>query len=161
MSQDVRFSVLKKAALSTIAFSLTESELGHLRRSFQAFDIQNNGVITSEEFFEVICKRGVLNTDKVELQRIFDELDQDKTGVIKYHEFLAGALDERVFLDERRIVDAFHRLDVDRSGTLSKENLRVFLGDVGDEVFNRCFDRADVDKSGELSLSEFRRLVHE
>ena len=101
------------------------------------------------------------HVDETDLRQIFDGLDQDHTGVIKYSEFLAASMDERLFLDERRIVNAFNKLDVDRSGSLSKENLRVFLGDIGEELFNRCFNKADVDKSGQLSLSEFRALVSE
>ena len=106
-------------------------------------------------------ERNVLSVDEAELQHIFDGLDQDRTGVIKYSEFLAASMDERLFLDERHILHAFHKLDVDRSGTISKENLRVFLDDVDEETLQSCFDEADIDKSGQLSLSEFRTLVRE
>ena len=155
------FGLLKKAALSTIAFSLSEDEVSKLRHSFQAFDVQKNGVIEAEEFFQVMRERNVLSVDEAELQHIFDGLDQDRTGVIKYSEFLAASMDERLFLDERHILHAFHKLDVDRSGTISKENLRVFLDDVDEETLQSCFDEADIDKSGQLSLSEFRTLVRE
>lgn len=154
-----KFGLLKRAAMSSIAFTLHETEVFKLRRAFQEFDLEKNGVISSEEFFKVINERGILKVSTLELSELFESLDQDHTGVIKYSEFLAASMDEKYFMDERKILDAFKRLDLDHTGSISKENFREFLGDVNDEVFERCFNKADIDQSGKLSLSEFQLLI--
>ncbi len=153
-----KFGLFKKAALSAIAFSLGEDDVAEMRQTFKQLDTERNGVITRREFIEVMHARGVLLQDG-EATKIFAGMDQDQTGVVKWNEFLAACMDEAMFLDERRVLDAFHRLDVDGTGALSKENLRVFLADIGEERFDRCFAAADLDRSGQITLREFRHLL--
>ena len=42
-----------------------------------------------------------------EVQSIFDDIDQDRSGTIDYSEFIAAAMGERVYLDEEHLHDAF------------------------------------------------------
>ena len=110
------YSMFKRAVLSVIAFGLGEEQISEMRNAFQTFDLEKNGVITFEEFAQVVTSRGAMENS--ECQRMFESLDQDRTGVIKYSEFLAACVDEKIMLDDKRVIDAFNKLDVDNTGML-------------------------------------------
>ena len=147
--------------LSVIAFNLGEEDVAAMRKAFQTFDVEKNGVVTFEEFTQVMeAQSGVMDND--EIKKIFDSIDQDHTGIIKYSEFLAACVSEKNILNEQRILDAFNKLDVDKTGDLNKSNLRSFLGKGIDEVtFNKMFDDIDLAGDGVVSLSEFRTMLRE
>lgn len=50
-----------------------------------------------------------------EIIKIFESLDMDHTGVIKYTEFLAAAMQEQLYLAEDKILEAFNKLDLDHT----------------------------------------------
>ena len=150
------FSLFKRAVLSVIAFSLGEEDVAKMRNAFQTFDIHKNGVVTFQEFTEIL-HGSIVNE---ELQQLFASLDQDHTGVIKYTEFLAACVDEKTYHSEKRIVDAFNKLDYDKTGDLSRENLKEFLGDAVDDVtFDKMFDDIDIAKDGVVHLNEFKAML--
>ena len=64
-----------------------------------------------------------------EIEHLFQDVDLDQTGMIKYSEFLAACLQEHLYLHEDRVVDAFNKLDIDHSGVISRENIKNVLGD--------------------------------
>ena len=115
------YSMFKRAVLSVIAFGLGEEQISEMRNAFQTFDLEKNGVITFEEFTQVVTSRGAMENS--ECQRMFESLDQDRTGVIKYSEFLAACVDEKIMLDDKRVIDAFNKLDVDNTGMLTYINV--------------------------------------
>jgi hypothetical protein len=55
--------------------------------------------------------------------------DQDGSGLIRYTEFLASTIEAQGAIDERRLAEAFDRLDSDDSGYITVENLKGILGD--------------------------------
>ena len=62
-------------------------------------------------------------------------MDQDRTGKIRYTEFLAATAAARTVLDERQLKQLFAKLDADSTGFISVENLSSILG-TGMYVFN-------------------------
>ena len=63
---------------------------------------------------------------EVELEKLFDSLDYDKTGYISYSEFLAGTVRVHMKLSEKKLLTAFQDLDVDGSGAITEQNLKTF-----------------------------------
>ena len=158
LKQFKKFGLFKRAALAAIAFTLGENEISKMRDTFHKLDVEKNGVITYEEFQIVMHEHGVM--EDTECKRIFAAMDQDHMGVVKYSEFLAACVDEKTFSDEKRMLDAFNRLDIDKSGTISRENLKTFLGDIySEEAFERLFAEVDEDKTGEIKYHEFKKAV--
>ena len=62
-------------------------------------------------------------------------MDQDRTGKIRYTEFLAATAAARTVLDERQLKQLFAKLDADSTGFISVETLSSVLG-TGMYVFN-------------------------
>jgi calcium-dependent protein kinase len=64
-----------------------------------------------------------------EAASIFAGIDADHSNSLSYTEFLAASLSRRLWLTRERIRDAFRRLDVDKSGYITRDNLKSLLGD--------------------------------
>lgn len=83
-------STLERAALMALSVHLSSSELESLNQEFFAIDENQDGLISLSEFKKVMDKHGCTGMGDVETT--FASLDQDKTGVIKYSEFISAAL---------------------------------------------------------------------
>lgn len=55
-----------------------------------------------------------------DIRKAFDSLDLEHNRTIEYTQFVAAALSERIFRDEERMIQAFHRMDYDDDGKITK-----------------------------------------
>jgi calcium-dependent protein kinase len=74
-------SALKKVALNVIAHKSSPHEIYQLRKAFQQYDIENNGVISFHEFKEALK---LSNYSDKELEEIFASIDVNVNGHIMY-----------------------------------------------------------------------------
>lgn len=152
------FNQLKKTALMAIAFSLGDDQLHTLRTIFQDIDTEKTGVLSLNEFKQAMHDHSDIPDEEV--VKIFNALDQDHSGVVKYTEFLAATLQEQLYLEEDKIHEAFNKLDVNHSGKITKENLRELLGDdIDDAALDRIISDADFHHNGYIDLEEFRQMM--
>jgi Ca2+-binding EF-hand superfamily protein len=150
---------LKKLALLVIAYKSTNEEIGFLRRVFRKFDKSSDGEISLDDFKETLSEYHY--TDE-ELERMFNAIDIDGTGLVHYSEFLAASIEVHGSIDEERIAEAFDLLDNDDSGYINAQNLRVFLGEqLPDEYLNKIIEEADLTKDHRISYQEFLALWDE
>ena len=154
------FSRLKKMALVAVAVGMTDTDVDAMKTAFEEMDIKKNGTISLEEFRQVMSKSKYGQNSSVDIDTLFADVDLDQTGAIKYSEFLAACLQESLYLEDDRVVDAFNKLDVDHSGQITRSNLKAVLGkDLDDEAINRIIAEADFQKNGVVDLDEFRRVM--
>ncbi len=119
------FGALKRAALVAIAFSLNQDEIEQARAQFEILDTEKNGIVRLSQLKIVLQEHGVA---EAEIMAIFKNIDTDHSGAIDYSEFIAAAMQKRIYLDEERLYDAFHRLDTEGSGFLTQAGLEKVLG---------------------------------
>ena len=144
-------SALKKVALNVIAHRSSTKEIEELRKAFAAYDTENNGIISFEEFSQALQK---LHYPAETIQEIFASLDVNGNQKIMFTEFIAATIEARGLIAEDRIAEAFDRLDCDDSGYISKANLRKFLGDdVTDEELTKIMKDVDANGDGKISYS--------
>mmetsp|Transcript_74030 Transcript_74030/g.194173 ORF Transcript_74030/g.194173 Transcript_74030/m.194173 type:complete len:560 (-) Transcript_74030:106-1785(-) len=147
-------SEFRRACMSVMAWSLTNEERSKVRDAFIAMDENKHGTITLGELKKVLTEKFSIEDDQV--QQIFDALDTGNTDVIHYTEFLAAMVSTRIAMHDDLLKTTFQRFDVDNTGYITVENLRVVLGDSfsGDEVEN-LIKEADANGDGQLSYDEF------
>ena len=90
-------------------------------------------------------------------------MDQDATGRIQYVQFLAAAIEQRC-LNEETLKETFDRMDVDKSGFITKENLRdIFKGQLSEEKelleFERMLEEAGCSDSRGMDRRDFATMV--
>ena len=93
---------------------------------------------------------------------IIERLDQDQDGMIDYTEFLVSCSERQKNLSLEKLEIAFNMFDVDRSGTISAEEIKSVLnnGQVDDEdTWKEILKEADSNGDGFIDLKEFLHLM--
>jgi calcium-dependent protein kinase len=151
-------SKLKRSALMAVSFNLTSAELKTLAAQFAEMDSNSDGIITRKEFLNMMTKN---NMKSDEIDAAFDAIDQDGTGLINYSEFISCALDEKAYDEDHEVEEAFRRLDLDDSGEITVEDLKLLLPDsLSSDAVQRILDSADLSKDGKISLEEFKQVMN-
>merc|ERR1719502_1370144 len=151
---------LKKAALQIIASNVDEKAITQLRDAFIALDVDGDGVLSAEEL--KTCLAGSKNIPD-DIQKLAQELDVDGSGGIDYTEFVAAALDMKMYSQEEACWNAFIALDKDGCGHITAEDLRASLhsDDLGETAADMMEIIADVDTNGDgqISFEEFLGMM--
>ena len=149
---------LKKAVLTFIASRLKEEEVIHLKEIFNSLDVNKDGTLTLEEIKSGI---GKLKDKSLDVQELFKSIDTDKSGVINYTEFLASTIENKVYLKEDKMFEAFRAFDKDGSGKISKQEIKQILRiQVEDEsLIDDMIKKFDTDNDGEIDYNEFLKMM--
>ena len=100
--------------------------------------------------------------DDATIEKLFSGIDNDKSGQIHYHEFLAAVVESQGLITMEHLADAFDRLDSTGKGYISKDDLRNILGIDYDETSVNCMmHEADFKKNGQIDYGAFLRLMFE
>lgn len=141
-----------------------EAEL-QLSAAFKSIDIDHNGSVSKDEF-------------KLALKEILDDIAatlKSRPVAVEYTEF-DGELIRELLADETALgqlcTKMFADLDTDRSGALSRAEMKPMIVDLGEDVglppgdqqqalelYDRIFEAGDVDRSGEIDIAEFTGTV--
>lgn len=155
---------LKKAALTIIAQHLGDVDVNNLRNIFTAFDVDNNGTLSTKEIIDGLKNVGYQKIPP-EIHRTIREIDLDGTGQIYYTEFLAATIDKRTYLREEICLIAFKVFDIDGNGKISMEELRKFFGksdlknSIGDKIIDSMLREIDLNGDGEIDFNEFMIMM--
>lgn len=105
---------LKKAVLTFIASRLRDADVQNLKDIFNTLDLNKDGTLTLDEMKEGIEKLKKDHID-IDIEGIFKSIDTDHSWKIDYTEFLAASMDQKLYLREERLSEAFLMLDRDSS----------------------------------------------
>lgn len=99
-------------------------EIERIKKAFHRLDKDKSQTLTREELSLGVRRAGYVVSDD-DLDRVFKELDTDGTGLVRYHEFVAGAIDHNILVGENLLRWVFDFMDDDDSNTITGDNLRV------------------------------------
>lgn len=146
-------NLLKKLSLLVVAYQSSGLEVSKLRHAFSEYDVDHDGIISFEDFNTTLKKFGY---DNNEIKKLFQKMDVYQDGKINYTEFIAATLEAQGQIEEDRIAEAFHRIDSDDTGKISKSNLKKFLGGDYDSLrVSTLIEELDEDKDGQICYDEF------
>jgi calcium-dependent protein kinase len=146
----------RRACMSMMAWSLTNAERAQVRDAFIEMDKNQTGIITLGEMKQVLSE---FNIQDAQVGPIFEALNtspNEEIHEIQYSEFLAAMVSTRIKMHDDMLTATFHRFDVDNSGYITKDNLKVVLGESfeGAEV-DTLLREADRSGDGQISREEF------
>lgn len=154
---------LKRTVLLAMSFGVASAEMVELGEKFKGLDTDHDGLIGWEEFNAAMMSFGSTNTD--ENREIFEAINQDGTGKIKYSEFVASQLERDVTDANVHLEAAFHRLDLNDDGKIGMEELLVLLqGPDSDEAEAReealcTLKELGKEADGEIDMDEFKTAM--
>lgn len=109
----VGYPKLRKVALLIVAHRSNSLQIGRLRKVFQHYDTNNEGALNYEKFKATLHDVGYSEED---YREVFNAVDIDGSGVIRYTEFLAATIEAAGWISEERLAEAFDRVDHDNTG---------------------------------------------
>jgi len=145
-----------KGRLSYITVVGVANDLAALVGDFRIIDTNGNGVLSRKEFREHFSKLGFTKKDTIDA--IFRFADEDESDEVQFSEYVYLSVSLLVL----RILFSF--ADFDKSGSLSKEEVRKVLIDAkipesSIKKFDHYFSVVDKDDSKTLGYVEFVMLV--
>ena len=148
---------LTKYVLGFIASRASDEDIDKLKKIFEEMDTNKSGTLNINEIKEGIDK---IQKDKElseqEKNEIIKHTDTNKSQKIEYNEFLAACLEQKMYLREENLLNAFMRLDIDGSGKISKKEIKKALnGEVSKEMLEKIAKEFDLDGDGEIDYREF------
>lgn len=153
----MHYTKLKKAALMVIAHKANTDKIQKLRKVFQQLDIYKTGTITPEELRIALERHNITGT---EVNTLFADLDQDRSGHIRYMEFLAATIETQKHISAEEMSIAFDHLDTDSSGYITKKNLQSLLGkQFSKDDVEEIIRESDLTNDGQISKAEFMTLM--
>ena len=158
----VKYSIFKKIILTLIASRLTAEESNELRYIFSNIDEDKKGFIIFEDFKNYIINEFMLDDsieNEEEIKKLFQSIDIAHNNRINYTEFLASNLNEKIFLKELKLKEAFSAFDINDTGFIKKEDIiRVLkLDNLPDknDIANYIIEENDFDKDGKINFNDF------
>ena len=136
--------------------------LNEVKAAFRRFDTDGDGHISRNELRQVMA-----SFSEAEVDAVFALGDKDQSGQIDYQEFIGmmvpntGAILRRIssqFNSINAVKEGFKRLDGNRDGSISKQELKSGMH-LSDEELNIIFALGDLDGDGEISMAEFIPLM--
>jgi Ca2+-binding EF-hand superfamily protein len=141
--------------------------MAELKDAFTMFDKNGDGMISLEEFRQVLRALGQEPTDD-ELQMMMKSVDTDQSGSVDFDEFLCmmkahliaeGA--EPTEEDELRAV--FQVFDQNKNGYITAAELKSAMINLGErlttEELQAMINAADIDGDGQIDYNEFLQMM--
>jgi calcium-dependent protein kinase len=133
-----------------------------LEQVFSKIDKNKDGVINFHELTEVLC----LEMDKDQAKKIafeiMEKMDCDGSGEVEYTEFLRIAMEEETLLSRENLRKAFYYFDKDKSDSIEKDELVIWLSSghiIPENIIQELIDEADINGDGNIDIQEFEELL--
>jgi calcium-dependent protein kinase len=154
-------NIFKKMTLLFIASRLEDNEINHLKKLFEAFNLQKDGQISYQELKKGLKELKCCRISDEELCELFKSIDVDQNGKIDYTEFLAATIQKKIYLQEEKLFEAFCTFDKDDCGKIKKEELMSVLNADPQQEGEIEKIIKEVDKTGEGSIDykEFLEMM--
>jgi len=126
------FSDMRKLLCEVLSFTLLPEQINDLRVEFEKFD-EGDGEISLADLKQVLLEsaedRTLGGMTEVDVEDIFNALRVRKSETkIRWHEFIAAGLSQ-CKVDERNLKLAFDRIDNDRKGYITFDNVMDLVGE--------------------------------
>eukprot|EP00298_Acanthocystis_sp_HF-20_P009890 c18557_g1_i1.p2 GENE.c18557_g1_i1~~c18557_g1_i1.p2 ORF type:complete len:214 (-),score=97.94 c18557_g1_i1:32-673(-) len=128
--------------------------------AFAIFDKNADGSISLIDLEKSLTGMGYKPTPE-QVVKLLKEVDKNDSGEIEFDEFCAVLL-ENLKDPEYELKEAFHSLDLDKDGLLSKEELWEGLKRIGvyapESDVDEMIAKGDSDGDGKISYEDFRKM---
>lgn len=146
-----------------ITKKLSTEQLQDIKETFDTFDKDKDGSITTKELGSVIKSMGQ-NVTETEIQEMINEMDTNGDGIINFEEFSNQMAKKMMDIDSsEELKDAFKVIDSDQNGLISEEELKLVFEeleeDIGEEDVRAMLEDFGKDSQGFVNYEEFHKMM--
>ena len=95
------------------------------------------------------------------IEELFNSFDTDGTGKLGYTEFISASIEQNIYMREERLLEAFKMLDKDKSGKISKEEIKnaLKLDNIDNQQLSLYIQKFDLNGDGQIDYYEFLHMM--
>ena len=154
-----KLNLVQKSVINFRAFHMSADEAQQFIDTFKLIDENSDGVLTLEEIQNGIknCKLN-FNMNEEEIEKLFNDMDIDKNGLVNYTEFLSALMDYEKNIKKEHLIECFRKYDADDSGKIDFNEFCKILRPQNDnekKELKELYNRFDKDGDGEIDIEEF------
>jgi calcium-dependent protein kinase len=154
----------QQAVVTYITHNLVKkAEVLNLRRIYKMMDKDQDGRISKAELKNAFREiHGTVLAD-IEVDNIFRSIDHDNNGYIEYEEFLRATVDRNLLLSEWNLRHAYDLFDLDKSGSISVEEVKIIIGggkNIPDNIITDLLAEIDKKNDEEITYQEFKEIMN-
>lgn len=127
-------------------------------------DKDGSGTLSKDELIEGYRHIYGANYNESEIDALLNMADENEDGVISYSEWLMTAMNRNKMLTGEKLEAAFQGFDIDKSNTVSLEEISNFLFSshhLDDGMLKEVLNKYAHNENGEITLDEFKELMFE
>lgn len=98
-----------------------------LQKAFKILDKNNDGMLSKEELTVGFIQLVGEERAEVEVEKVFDKIDLDRSGLIDYSEWVVATIDKTKLLTKDKLKSAFNLFDKDGGGTINANEVKEVL----------------------------------
>ena len=146
---------MRQAVLTFMSAQVAaEKDRDELQNTFKLLDKDNNGRLTKEELMIGYAKVFGASPEQVEIEvnKIFEQIDSNKSGEIDFSEFLVATANEYKNVSRKRVEQTFKIFDQDGDGFIDRKELTNVMGafEINDEEWRAMIKDIDRDEDGKV-----------
>ena len=141
-------------------------EIKNINKIFRLLNKSKTGQLTKQEMKTYLQDYLKVNSKKeltYKIDKIFDNIDNDKNGFIECEEFARAGINKKMLLDDKIIRFLFEFIDKDNSGEINLNELKDVFGFQSGTETEKCLmniiREVDIDGNGEISFPEFKNMM--
>ena len=140
---------------------ISAQDIKVLRESFTSMDQNGDGKLSRAELTMIYNEIMTNEEAQQTVEKIMDQVDSDKNGVIEYSEFLRACVDHTKLTSREHLETVFRIFDSDASGKISMIELQKVLRDFIDSQaeLEHIINEVDRNSDGEIDFKEFVQLM--
>ena len=157
-------SKFKDAVISYIALNFgdkeRENKANEIYRQLSLDD--ENHIITKKSFHEKM-KKSFSQLTQEEIEKLFNDLDDNNNEEIEYHELIKGLTEQKYLLNEQNLKEAFNFFDNDSSGEITWNEIAnvMFNGkQIPKNIISEFLEEIGQDDENlSINFEEFKRII--
>ena len=125
---------------------------------FKQLDVSGDGMLNKKELQPLLARFGRNYSDEF-LSETVEHMDMDGSGQIDYSEFISAVIARDKILTDANLHQSFDTFDVDKTGKISKDDLKKVLELGSTSQVETIIRQVDANHDGEISFEEFKVMM--
>jgi len=155
----------KKFVMRLVSEKIPANQIKSLEGHFARLDLDGDGLISLAELTRALGEQPEMADYVAQLQEAFNEIDEDHSGKISVHEFVAATLDTQGDVVQNALWDTFKAMDADHDGKLTKKELRRVVqevqGRLGKSHIDEMVRLIELEVTEDMSFEDFCHIMTE
>ena len=139
---------------------ISKDEENNLRKLFRYMDKDGKNAVGKQDMKQALEEIDIKINDE-ELNRIFETVDENGTGLIEYQEFIRNACDIKKLLSESNLKNVFHAICGDKN-LMSGEDIKKFIfhdAKINEQALKEYFNSFGMKYESSIDFDDFCRMI--